>query len=44
MMAKRTPPKAKFVKAGQACPVGWRKKIVMAKGGRRQELCVGPKK
>lgn len=42
-MAKRTPPKARFVKEGQACPVGWTKKVIKVKSGKR-ELCVAPKR
>lgn len=43
-MAKRTLPRARFVKLGQACPVGWSKKVIKTKSGRKQELCVAPKK
>lgn len=41
---KRASPKARFVKKGQSCPVGWIKKVVASKGGRRRELCVAPKR
>lgn len=43
-MAKRTPPRARFVKSGQSCPVGWSKRTIRTKSGRKQELCVAPKR
>jgi len=39
----RMKPKAKFVKKGGACPVGWNKKVIKVNGGTR-ELCLAPKK
>lgn len=43
-MAKRTLPRARFVKKGKSCPVGWTKKVVVTRSGHRQELCVAPKR
>lgn len=42
-MAKARAPKAKFVKAGQACPAGWTRRVVRTRGGRLQDLCVKTK-
>lgn len=42
-MAKKMKPRAKFVKTGQSCPAGWSKRVIRARGGRLQELCVKPK-
>lgn len=39
----RMKPRAKFVKAGTSCPVGWNKKVIKVNGGKR-ELCLAPKK
>jgi hypothetical protein len=36
-------PKAQFVKAGTACKPGWRKKVIIVRGSKR-ELCLAPKK
>jgi len=41
-MAKMKP-RAKFVKQGASCPVGWTKKTIKVRGGRR-DLCLAPKK
>ena len=41
-MAKMKP-KARFVKQGASCPVGWKKKTILVRGGKR-ELCLAPKK